>query len=65
MVVPIEEINFRKRINKINTLRAVLHEKKRLLAKLRYVPEAKDDCLKLSSEVQELENKIDGLTNLR
>ena len=65
MVVPIEEINFRKRINKINTLRAVLREKKRLLAKLRYVPEASDDCLKLSSEVKELENRIDGLTNLR
>ena len=63
MVVPMKEINFRKRINKINTLRAILREKKTLLAKLRYVPEANDECLKLSSEVKELENKINRLTN--
>ena len=65
MAAPIEEINFRKRINKINTLRKILREKKALFSKLRYVPEAKDDCFKLQSEIVELETRINELNNLR
>jgi len=65
MAAPIDEINFRKKINKINTLRAILREKKALFSKLKYVPEAKDDCFKLQNEIEELETRIDSLNNLR
>ena len=65
MAAPIEEINFRKRINKINTLRKILREKKALFSKLKYVPEANEDCFKLQNEIAELETQICELNNLR
>ena len=62
---PIEEINFRKRINKINILRRMLREKKELFSKLKGVPEAKEDCFKLQNDIAELETKINDLNNLQ
>lgn len=59
-----KEIEFRKKINKINTLRSILRDKKAVFSKLVNVPEAVDECLKLKSEIDDLENQIRQLTDL-
>lgn len=64
-MIPLEELVFRKKINKINTLRASLREKKTLFAKLTNVPEATEEALKLKSEIDALETQIHELCNLR
>lgn len=64
-MIPLEELVFRKKINKINTLRAILREKKALFAKLTNVPEATEESLKLKSEIDELEIQIHELCNLQ
>ena len=65
MTVPVEEINFRKRINKINTLRSILRQKKQSLAKLSQHADCTEECLQLQNEINKLENEIKLITNLQ
>lgn len=56
-----EEIEFRKKIHKKNTLRAMIKEKKNLLSKLGNVPECTDEYFKLKNDITELEFKLNEL----
>ena len=56
-----EEIEFRKKIHKKNTLRAMIKEKKNLLSKLGNVPECADEYFKLKKDITELEFKLNEL----
>lgn len=56
-----EEIEFRKKIHKKNTLRAMIKEKKALASKLSEIPECKDEYFKLQSDIKTLEEKFNEL----
>ncbi len=53
-----DEIEFRKKIHKRNTLRTILKEKKALASKMAGIPECTDEYLKLNRDIQELEARI-------
>lgn len=53
-----DEIEFRKKIHKRNTLRIMLKEKKALASKMENTPWCTDEYLKLASEIREIEDRL-------
>ena len=56
-----EEIEFRKKIHKKNTLRAMIKDKKALATKLAQIPECADEYFKIKKDITELEFKLNEL----
>lgn len=56
-----EEIEFRKKIHKKNTLRAMIKEKKNFLSKLSQSPSCGEEYLKIQKDIKSLEDKLKEL----
>lgn len=56
-----DEVEFRKKMNKKNTLRAMIKDKKALLSKLSNIPECTEEYFKVKKDIAELEFKLSEL----
>lgn len=56
----ISEKEFTNKINERNLLRCEIKQKKNTLAKLRYHPEALDECSQLEHEIINLEKQLNS-----
>lgn len=56
-----EEIEFRKKIHKKNTLREMIKEKKKLLPTLASIPDCSEEYFKVKKDIAELEFKLSEL----
>lgn len=60
-MILLSEKEFTCKINERNSIRYEIKQKKNTIAKLRYHPEALDDCSRLEHEIHNLEKQLNSL----
>ena len=60
-IMSCDEVEFRKKINRKNTIRSQIKEKKTLAAKLANGPECADEYFQVQKDITELEFKLNEL----